>query len=84
MSRCQQPSEPMIVSLSKMKPGQNGIINTLDMKNKEQVQKLTSLGVFPGFMALVIQTWPSFVFQIGYSQYAVDKELADCILVLSV
>ncbi len=54
-------------------------INTNDNK---KLQKLMAMGVLPGMPIALIQKFPSYVFQIGQSQFAVDKELAESIFVI--
>jgi Fe2+ transport system protein FeoA len=38
-------------------------------------------GILPGVGIKVIQQFPSYVFQVGYSQFAVDRPLAELIYV---
>ena len=40
-----------------------------------------ALGVLPGVDIRLLRRFPSFVFQIGYAQFAVDRELAQKIRV---
>jgi DtxR family Mn-dependent transcriptional regulator len=40
------------------------------------MQKLMALGVLPGAPISLVRRSPSVVFQVGYSQFAVDEELA--------
>ena len=37
---------------------------------------MIAMGVLPNTRILLIQKFPSYVFQIGKSQFAIDKELA--------
>jgi len=39
------------------------------------------MGILPGTHITVIQRFPSYVFQVGYSQFAVDRHLAEVIYV---
>ena len=39
------------------------------------------MGVLPGMPIKIIQTYPSYVFQVGQTQIAVDMEIADDIFV---
>jgi Fe2+ transport system protein FeoA len=44
-------------------------------------QKLIAMGVFPGAQVVIQRRSPGYVFQIGFSQFAVDSDVARCILV---
>jgi DtxR family transcriptional regulator, Mn-dependent transcriptional regulator len=39
------------------------------------------MGVLPGTSITLIQNFPSYVFQLGQSQFAIDKDLASAIYV---
>ena len=47
----------------------------------EQIQKLVAMGILPGAPINLIQRFPSYVFQVRQTQYAVDREIADAIYV---
>ncbi|WP_202708582.1 FeoA family protein [Sporosalibacterium faouarense] len=71
----------MTISAINMKKNEEGIIAQLNTNNKNILRKLMSMGILPGMNLRVIQTYPSYVFQVGYTQIAVDKEIASVILV---
>ena len=58
-----------------------GQIAYLQAKDTSQMQKLLSIGAIPGVSISLLQKFPSYIFQIGQSQFAIDKELASCIYV---
>ncbi|MDA8229594.1 MAG: FeoA family protein [Desulfitobacterium hafniense] len=64
-----------------LKSRQEGVVAELTTNNKNTLRKLMSMGILPGTSLKVIQTFPSYVFQVGYTQVAVDKEIASVILV---
>ena len=70
-----------VVALSNLTPHAKRNIAYLQTKNKEQMQRLLSIGAIPGVHITLIQKFPSYVFKIGHSQFAVDKELAQKIYV---
>ncbi len=70
-----------VVPLSEMKCGEKGTIAYLCSCKANAVQKLMALGALPGSDVSVIQTFPSIVFQVGQTQLAVDKTLAEDIYV---
>lgn len=77
----EKKSARSVVALSGLTPNAKGNIAYLQTKNKEQMQKLLSIGAIPGVHITLIQKFPSYVFKIGHSQFAVDKELAQKIYV---
>ena len=62
-------------------PGSDGSVAYLATKDNRQVQKLVAMGILPGTDIKVIRQFPSYVFQVGYSQFAVDRPLAEVIYV---
>jgi len=74
-------SEPVIAPLSDMRPGERGAIAYLSTTQQETMQKLMALGALPGAPVSIIQTFPSVVFQVGQTQIALDKPLAQDIYV---
>lgn len=76
---CQQKQESvsrMIAPLSKMKPGQYGRIAYIQMNSPVRLQKLMAMGVLPGVPITLLRRFPSFVFEAGHSQFAVDETIA--------
>jgi DtxR family Mn-dependent transcriptional regulator len=71
----------MIVQLSAMKGDERGSVAYLSSRQMDTVQKLMALGVLPGSPVVVIQTFPSVVFQVNQTQIAVDSDLASDIFV---
>ncbi len=63
------------------KPESEGTVAYLATKDNRQVQKLVAMGILPGANIKVIRQFPSYVFQVGYSQFAVDRPLAEVIYV---
>lgn len=61
--------------------GWAGRVAYLSTREARHVQKLMALGVLPGSPVRLLQRFPTYVFQVGYSQFAVDRELASLIYV---
>ncbi len=81
---CQQgqsPTSKLISPLSQLAPGQKGRVAYVYASEPNQLQKLMAMGVLPGAPISLIQRFPSYVFQIRQTQFAVDKEIADTIYV---
>ncbi|MFH1141166.1 MAG: metal-dependent transcriptional regulator [Chloroflexota bacterium] len=74
-------SRKLVTTLSEMSPGQEGKIAYLYAKGPGDIQKLTGMGVFPGKPVTLLQAFPSYVFQVHQTQFAIDKAMADSIYV---
>lgn len=72
----QQSVDRLIAPLSELKPGQHGQIAYIHMTHAGHLQKLIGMGVLPGVAVKSLRRFPSFVFEAGYSQFAVDEEIA--------
>ncbi len=62
--------------LNALKPGQEGRIAYLHMGDPRRMQKLMAMGVLPGTSVRLIRRFPSFIFQMSYSRFAVDEDMA--------
>ena len=71
----------LVTTLAGMTPGDTGEVAYLHSPETTLLNKLMSLGVVPGSKVELIQTSPSYAFQAGESQFAVDREMASCIYV---
>ncbi len=77
----EKKASPLVISLSEMNAGQKGKVSYLNTKEREKLDKLLSIGVLPGMQINLLQKFPSYVFQVGQTQFAVDKEMAEAIYV---
>jgi DtxR family Mn-dependent transcriptional regulator len=68
--------EPGIVALTELKSGESGEIAYLAANDDKKMQKLMSMGVLPGIHLTLVQKFPSYIFKVGHSQFAVDDVLA--------
>jgi DtxR family Mn-dependent transcriptional regulator len=66
----------LVAPLVELKPGQHGQIAYIQMNNPQRLQKLMAMGVLPGVSLRVLRDSPSYVFEAGYSQFAVDEDIA--------
>lgn len=71
----------LIAPLCDLKPGQSGKIAYIQMQDPQHIQKLMAMGVLPGVHVRLNRDYPSYVFEAGYSQFAVDEEIAADIFV---
>ena len=69
----------LVASLSTLKQGEAGRIAYIHTQEATRLQKLMAMGVLPGMNISLIQRFPSYVFQVGHSQFAVDDAIAQAI-----
>ena len=69
------------ITLNKLRKGNSGIVKRLITSDAKNLQKLLAMGIVPGRIIQVIQTYPVFILQIDNTQAAMDKELAERIIV---
>ncbi len=70
-----------LITVTNLRKGEEGVIVELNTKNSNTLRKLMAMGIMPGMTLKMIQTFPSYVFQVGYTQVAVDKEIASVIII---
>lgn len=75
---CCQEARPehAVVPLRNLRPGEEGRIAYVQTDEARRLQKLMAMGVLPGKAIRLIQGFPSYVFGVGHSQFAVDREIA--------
>lgn len=71
----------VVLPLRDMGTKEHGTIAYLATNDEGRLHKLMAMGALPGLRIAMIQKFPSYVFQVGQSQFAVDKELAEGIYV---
>jgi DtxR family Mn-dependent transcriptional regulator len=77
-----EQTELKIVSpLSELAPGQSGKIAYIHTRDDSKLQKMMAIGVIPGMKIRLLQSFPSFLFELGNSQFAVDESIAKEIFV---
>lgn len=68
-------------ALPSLNPGDGGIISCIKTDDSKKLQKLMAMGILPGNNIVLDANFPSFVFTVGFSQYAVDASMAAAIMV---
>jgi len=68
--------ETGVVALTELKAGECGEIAYLSTADPKKMQKLMSMGVLPGNNLRLSRTYPTFIFKVGNSEFAVDDDLA--------
>ncbi len=65
-----------VVPLTEFKSGQQGEIAYIQTEDSKKMQKLMAMGVLPGNKIVLVQAYPSYIFRVGYSEFAIDTNLA--------
>ncbi|MDA8428280.1 MAG: metal-dependent transcriptional regulator [Geobacteraceae bacterium] len=73
--------DKFVAPLASLKRGEKGVIAYIKAGDSKKLQKLMAMGILPGNPITLTHAFPSFVFTVGYSQYAVDRDMADAIYV---
>jgi DtxR family Mn-dependent transcriptional regulator len=73
--------ESLVMPLSELRKGQRGQIAYIHTTDRKMLKKIMAMGALPGLSITLNQRFPSYVFQIGESRFAVDKNVADQIQV---
>ena len=71
----------VVSALADLSPGQSGAIAYIHTRRREILHRLLSMGAVPGVQVRLIQKYPSFVFDLGQAQVAVDRQTAEHIYV---
>lgn len=64
-----------VVAITELKAGESGEIAYLSTADPKKMQKLMNMGVLPGNHLQLSRTFPSYIFKVGHSEFAVDEEL---------
>lgn len=67
--------------LTGLKVNEKGSIVGIKTEDTVKMRKLAAFGIMPGFDVVVLQKFPAYVIQVGYTQVALDDEIASEILV---
>ncbi|UCB42162.1 MAG: metal-dependent transcriptional regulator [Dehalococcoidales bacterium] len=81
---CQEEQVEMrrlVYPLSQLAPGQQGKVAYVYAAEADKLRKLIALGILPGASLKLIQKFPSYIFEAGHTQFAVDEQVADAIYV---
>jgi DtxR family Mn-dependent transcriptional regulator len=70
-----------VVPLTEFKSGQEGEIAYIQTEDSKKMQKLMAMGVLPGNKITLVQAFPSHIFRVGFSEFAIDSNLAKEIFV---
>lgn len=65
-----------VLPLTEFKSNEEVEIAFIQTADSKKMQKLMAMGVLPGNRMVLLQTFPSYIFRIGYSEFAVDSNMA--------
>jgi len=71
----------VIMPLSQLEVNKKARVSYLQAREPGDLQKLITIGALPNTEIMLIQKFPSYAFQIGKTQFAIDEELASSIYV---
>ena len=72
-----------VVPLTELKSGEEGTIAYIQTDDSKKMQKMVAMGVLPGNRIRILRTFPSYIFRVGYSEFAIDANMAREIFVNS-
>jgi len=70
-----------VVPLTELKSKDEGEIAYILTEDNKKMQKLMAMGVLPGNRIVLMQTYPSYIFRVGFSEFAIDTAMAKEIFV---
>jgi DtxR family Mn-dependent transcriptional regulator len=65
-----------VVPLTELISGEEGEIAYIQTEDDKKMQKLMAMGVLPGNRIRLTQTFPSYIFRVGFSEFAIDTNMA--------
>ncbi|MCX8130066.1 MAG: ferrous iron transport protein A [Clostridia bacterium] len=74
----------MNMPLTDLKTNEKARITKINTDDLVKLRKLTAFGIMPGFDIMLIQRYPAYVLQIGFTQVALDEGIASEIIVTRV
>ncbi|QOX79460.1 metal-dependent transcriptional regulator [Trichlorobacter lovleyi] len=75
-AEARQQGDLGVVPLTEFRSGQEGEIAYIQTEDSKKMQKLMAMGVLPGNRIILAQSFPSYIFRVGFSEFAIDTALA--------
>ena len=76
-----EPADPAGIPLTRLRKGARATVLSVGGESSHERNKLMAFGIMPGATLQLLQRFPSYVVQLGYTQLALDRETAAAILV---
>jgi DtxR family Mn-dependent transcriptional regulator len=80
--RAQKQVETAVIPLAELAPGASGRVVYIATADHQRLDRLTSLGLFPGRVVKVHQKEPLLILLLGETQLALEKRLVDDVYVV--
>ena len=74
--RAKKEGDLGVVPLTELKSGEEGEIAYIQTEDHKKMQKLMAMGVLPGNRIRLSQTFPTYIFRVGFSEFAIDTNMA--------
>ena len=65
-----------VVPLTELKSNEEGEIAYIQTEDNKKMQKLMAMGVLPGNRIRLQQSFPSYIFRVGFAEFAIDTNMA--------
>jgi DtxR family transcriptional regulator, Mn-dependent transcriptional regulator len=75
-AEARQSGDLGVVPLTELKPAEEGAIAYILTEDSKKMQKLMAMGVLPGNRIILMQSFPSYIFRVGFSEFAIDTAMA--------
>lgn len=79
--RMETQTSRLILALAEMRAGESAVIAYLHSEDVADLRKLMAIGALPGSAVTVKQRFPSYLIELGNSQFAIDEQMARQIFV---
>ena len=79
--RAETQVDQLVVPMSDLRQGETGAIAYVSTGDSDKLKKLMAMGILPGESVTLERRYPSFVFMVGRSRFAVDHGMAEAIYV---
>lgn len=68
-------------SLADLAVGEEARVVEIDYRDPQQLRRLLALGISPGARVVLLQRFPVYVLQVGWTKIALDRRLARAVWV---
>ncbi|MHC4591149.1 MAG: metal-dependent transcriptional regulator [Planctomycetota bacterium] len=79
--RLERETGPLLTSAAELEPDEPAVIAYLHSEETADLRKLMAIGALPGTAIVVRQRFPSYLIELGRSQFGIDREMASQIYV---
>jgi DtxR family Mn-dependent transcriptional regulator len=67
--------------LSELRPGQSGTLVSIESRSVSRLDRLSMMGMTPGFEVTLEQRRPAYVVRVGFTELSIEREVADEIMI---